>query len=115
MEPRPAVEVSSTALTGAEIVAGFRAVEPSVQECRPVNVPPDPITVRTTISKDGLVSAVTVQPQSAPPTAISCIESAVRGAHFRASPGLRADYVFLFRRMAADGAHAPRDGGVDGQ
>jgi hypothetical protein len=115
MERGPAVDVATTALTAAEIAAGFRAVEPRVQDCRPINLGPDPITVRASVSKNGIVSAVTLQPLSVSPTVIACFDSAVREARFRASPGLTVDYVFLFRRMAAEGTHAPRDGGVDAQ
>jgi hypothetical protein len=113
--PLTAVEVSTTALTGAELVDGFRTVEARVQECRPANGRPDPISVRATITKEGRVSVVTVQPQSALATVIPCVESAVKGAHFRTSPGLRADYVFVFRQINGAGAHAPPDGGVDSQ
>jgi len=111
-QPLTAVEISNTPLTGAEIVDGFRAVDASVQGCRPANARPEPISVRAAISTEGQVSAVTVQNPSALTTAVPCIESAVKRARFRASPGLRADYVFLFRRIAD---RAAPDGGVDGQ
>jgi len=106
-------EVPATPLSGTEVVDGFRAVERTVQECRAANARRDPISVHAAIAKDGKVSAVTVKGQLAPPTT-ACVENAVKGAHFRASSGLAADYVFLFKRFESAGAHAPRDGGVDG-
>jgi hypothetical protein len=112
-EPVTAVDISTTPLTGAEVVDGFRVVEATVQGCRPVNARPDPISIRVAISKAGQVSAVTVRSQPPLTTAVSCIENALKGAHFRASPGLSADYVFLFKRFAAEERHAPPDGGVD--
>ena len=111
-EPPP-VPVPPTPLTGAEVVDGFRGVERTVQECRSANARRDPISVHAAIAKDGKVAAVTVKGQLAPPTT-ACVENAVKGAHFRASSGLAADYVFLFRRFESAGAPAPRDGGVDG-
>jgi len=109
----PAGEVPTTALTGTEVVDGFRAVEPAVQECRAANARPDPISVHAAIAKDGKISAVTLKDRLAPATA-SCIENAVKAAHFRASSGLAADYVFLYRRFESAGGQAPRDGGADG-
>jgi hypothetical protein len=111
--PVPAGEVPTTPLTGTEVVDGFRAVERTVRECRPVNARPDPISVHAAIAKDGKVLAVTVKGQLALATT-SCIENAVKEARFRASSGLAADYVFLYRRFESAGGQAPRDGGVDG-
>lgn len=107
-------EVATTPLTGTEVVSGFRAIERTVQECRPANTRPDPIPVHAAIAKDGKVSAVTVQAKLAPPT-MTCIENAVKAAHFRASSGLAADYVFLYRRFEIEGGQGTRqDGGTDG-
>jgi hypothetical protein len=109
-----AAELATTPLTGGEVVDGFRAVERTVQECRPANARPDPIPVHAAIAKDGKVSAVTVQGKLAP-MAATCIENAVKAAHFRASSGLAADYVFLYRRFESRAVPGARDGGVDGR
>lgn len=113
VEPPPPVPVVETPLTGAEVVDGFRAIERTVQECRPAGARPDPISVHAAIAKDGKVSTVVLRGQFAAATA-SCIENAVKGARFRASSGLAADYVFLFRRVEAGTEQGRRDGGVDG-
>jgi hypothetical protein len=96
------------------VVDGFRAVERTVQECRAANARRDPISVHAAIAKDGKVSAVTVQGKLAP-MAATCIENAVKAAHFRASSGLAADYVFLYRRFESRAVPGARDGGVDGR
>jgi hypothetical protein len=102
-----------TPLTQAEIVDGFHAIEKKVRECGPTNGRPDPISVRVAIAQNGKISAVTVRGQFAPTTAI-CLENAIKGAYFRPSPGLSADYAFFFRRIEAGGGHGPPDSGVDG-
>jgi len=111
-EPPPP-PVPPTPLTGAEVIDGFRGVERTVQECRLPNARRDPISVHAAIAKDGKVAAVTVKGQLAPPTT-ACVENAVKGAHFRASSGLAADYVFLYRHFESGAGQPSRDGGVDG-
>jgi predicted Zn finger-like uncharacterized protein len=85
-------------LDQSDIIAGMKNVSTRVMSCNDRFHVAGAFKVKVTVASDGSVQAATASPPVAGTGAASCVESAVRGAHFKRSKNsITFNYPYTFR------------------
>jgi hypothetical protein len=84
-------------LAMGEIVKGMTGVLPKARDCYAQYKVPGVANAKVTVNSGGKVTAVTVSGKFAGTPSGSCVEAAIKGAHFAPSSGLTFDYPVPLR------------------